>query len=94
MKKPASFHAMAVQVLDSGMPLWEAEKRFRDALELEALNRTRGHQGKAAQLLGIHRNTLGRKLDGTALRRKRPRRLIPEFVARLYQAPTAAIARG
>jgi len=66
-----TFHAVAVQVLDSGIPLWEAEKRFRDAVELEALNRTKGHQLKAAALLGIHRNTLGRCLEGTALRRKR-----------------------
>jgi len=66
-----SFHAVAVQVLDSGMPLWEAEKRFRDAVELEALNRTRGNQVKAAKLLGVHRNTLGRRLYGWSIRRKR-----------------------
>jgi DNA-binding NtrC family response regulator len=67
-----TFQEVAKDILDSGMPLWEAERRFRDAVELEALNRTQGHQLKAAALLGVHRNTLGRGLAGSALRKERP----------------------
>jgi len=70
MEKLGSFQRVAKEILDSGMPLWEAERCFRGAVELEALNRTRGHQLKAARLLGVHRNTLGRAIEGTPLRRK------------------------
>lgn len=73
----ADFQAIAKAILESGMPLWEAERRFRDAVELEALNRSQGHQLKAAALLGIHRNTLGRGLVGSGLRKKRTLSVIP-----------------
>ena len=45
------------------MPLAELERQHIQ----DALNRTGGHLGQAARLLGIHRNTLRRKLEAYQL---------------------------
>lgn len=53
--------------LDEG--LGEFEKKFIQS----ALNKTNGNQTKAAKVLGVHRNTLNRKIAQHKLNGHRPR---------------------
>lgn len=54
---------IAIEMLDAGRVLHQAERDFRAAIITEVLLRTRGNQCKAAKILGIHRNTLWRAID-------------------------------
>lgn len=65
---------LAEQLLDSGFFLEEAVELLEKGLITGALTRTEGNQSEASKILGIHRNTLQRKMlefkiDG---RRKKP----------------------
>ncbi len=65
---------LAEQLLDSGFFLEEAVELLEKGLIAGALARTDGNQSEASKVLGIHRNTLQRKMidfkiDG---RRKKP----------------------
>ncbi|MFQ5694494.1 MAG: helix-turn-helix domain-containing protein [Terriglobia bacterium] len=67
--------ALAAQLVDKGILFDEAVAEFEKRLLEKALENHRGNRLRAARALGIHRNTLSRKmglfhLDG----HRRPRR--------------------
>ena len=64
------------QMVEHGILLEEAVTEFEKKFIRKALDRTNGNQSRAARVLGIHRNTLSRKvyeykLDARAHRRRR-----------------------
>jgi Fis family transcriptional regulator, factor for inversion stimulation protein len=68
--------ALIAAMVDRGILLDEAAEEFEKKFIACVLDRTQGNQCKAARKLGIHRNTLSRKvgeykLDGVPRRRHR-----------------------
>lgn len=65
---------LAEQLLDSSFFLEEAVELLEKGLIAGALLRTEGNQSEASKLLGIHRNTLQRKMTEYQIggRRKKP----------------------
>ena len=64
------------QMVERGILLDEAVNEFEKKFIKRALERTNGNQSRAARVLGIHRNTLSRKVDvykltGGPIRRRR-----------------------
>jgi Fis family transcriptional regulator len=55
--------ALVGQMVERGILLEEAVIEFEKKFIKRALERTGGNQSRAARELGIHRNTLGRKVD-------------------------------
>lgn len=53
---------LIAKMIDGGILFDEAVGDFEKKFIKRALDRTAGNQSKAAQLLGIHRNTLSRKI--------------------------------
>ncbi|HXJ07852.1 MAG TPA: helix-turn-helix domain-containing protein [Candidatus Acidoferrum sp.] len=51
------------QMVDKGILFDEAVGEFEKRFIKRVLDRTNGNQFRAAQVLGIHRNTLSRKID-------------------------------
>ncbi|MDQ2899266.1 MAG: hypothetical protein M3Y07_05625 [Acidobacteriota bacterium] len=75
------------QILAGGFFLEEAVEILEKTLIARALTRTAGNQSAASKLLGIHRNTLQRKmieysLDGRNPRRNPSRKPVTRAVAR------------
>ena len=74
--------ALVVQMFRSGITYSEAVSEFKKKFILTVLQDSNGNQCRAAQLLGMHRNTLSRtitdlKLDAKALRNgRRPPRSV------------------
>ncbi|MEW5978401.1 MAG: helix-turn-helix domain-containing protein [Acidobacteriota bacterium] len=68
------------EMIDRGLRFSEAVNEFERRFILEVLERSKGNQTKAAQAMGIHRNTLNKKLtayghvDGARPNRGTPRR--------------------
>lgn len=65
---------LVAQMVDKGILFDEAVGEFEKRLIKRALDQTDGNQCKAAKMLGIHRNTLSRKVGEYKLddgRRKR-----------------------
>ena len=65
--------ALIGQMVDRGILFDEAVGDFEKKFIKRALERSNGNQSRAAILLGIHRNTLSRKIDLYKLD-SRPRR--------------------
>lgn len=65
------------QMVERGILFEEAIGEFEKRFIKRVLDRTNGNQSRAAQALGIHRNTLSRKIDVYKLdsneHRRRPR---------------------
>lgn len=65
------------QMVERGIYFEEAIEEFEKRFIRRVLDRAEGNQSKAAQLLGIHRNTLSRKIEEYKLdtngHRRRPR---------------------
>lgn len=55
--------ALIGQMLERGVHLDDAMSAFEKRFILQTLERCRGNRSKAADLLGMHRNTLSRKMD-------------------------------
>lgn len=55
--------ALVGQMVDRGIHFDEAVNEFEKKFIKRVLDRSRGNQSRAARLLGIHRNTLSRKID-------------------------------
>ena len=53
---------LVAQMVDKGILFDEAVGEFEKRLIKRALDQTDGNQCKAAKMLGIHRNTLSRKV--------------------------------
>lgn len=54
--------ALVGQMLERGILFGEAVNEFEKRFIKRALDRSNGNQSRAAHLLGIHRNTLSRKI--------------------------------
>ena len=65
--------ALVVQMVERGIMFDEAVAEFEKKFIRRALDRTNGNQSRAAIALGIHRNTLSRKM-GIYKLDQRPRR--------------------
>ncbi len=70
--------ALINQMIEHGVVYEDAVSEFEKRFIKKMLDRANGNQSKAAQALGIHRNTLSRKieelhLDHRPKRRKRAR---------------------
>jgi DNA-binding NtrC family response regulator len=57
------------EMVTKGLRYEEAHREFEKRFIAQALARAEGNLGKAADLLGIHRNTLSRKMAAYRLRR-------------------------
>jgi DNA-binding protein Fis len=55
--------ALVGQMVDRGILFEEAVNEFEKKFIKRVLDRSNGNQSRAARLLGIHRNTLSRKID-------------------------------
>ncbi len=54
--------SLVAEMIDRRIYLDEALDEFEKRFIQTALTKTRGNQTKAAQVLGVHRNTLNRKI--------------------------------
>lgn len=71
--------ALVTQMIEHGIVYEDAVEEFEKKFIRKVLERNNGNQSKAAKALGIHRNTLSRKIEDLTLdhrprRRKRPAR--------------------
>lgn len=66
--------ALVGQMVDRGILFEEAVTEFEKKFIKRALDRTKGNLSRAARLLGIHRNTLSRKIGLYRLDSHHPRR--------------------
>lgn len=62
------------QMVDRGILFDEAINEFEKRFIRRALDRSNGNQSRAARLLGIHRNTLSRKIGLYKLEQRHHRR--------------------
>jgi DNA-binding protein Fis len=65
--------ALVGQMVERGILFQEAVGEFEKRFIKRVLDRANGNQSRAAKVLGIHRNTLSRKIEGYNLD-NRPRR--------------------
>ena len=66
--------ALVGQMVERGIQFDEAINEFEKKFIKRVLDRSRGNQSRAARLLGIHRNTLQRKMIEYKLGEHRPRK--------------------
>jgi len=66
--------ALVSQMVDRGILLGEAVEEFEKGFIKAAIAGSNGNRTRAARLLGIHRNTLSRKLEKFCLDRSTARR--------------------
>ena len=69
-----TFESLVAHLLGNGFFLEEAVELLEKTLIQRALERTKGNQSAASKLLGIHRNTLQRKMVEYDLKGVRGRR--------------------
>jgi len=68
------FEELIGHLLEGGFFLEQAVEILETGLIRRALEKTRGNRSSAAKLLGIHRNTLQRKMAEYEIEPSRPRR--------------------
>ena len=56
-------------LLDKGILYDDARREFEKVFIAKALQRSKGHVGDAAELLGMHRNTIARKITEYRIKR-------------------------
>ena len=61
------------QMVERGIMFTEAIGEFEKRFIKRVLDRNNGNQSRAAEVLGIHRNTLSRKMTEYKLDHRRPR---------------------
>jgi DNA-binding NtrC family response regulator len=59
-------------LLEKGILYEEARREFEKMFIARALQRSKGSVGDAADLLGLHRNTIARKMAEYRIKRKNP----------------------
>jgi DNA-binding NtrC family response regulator len=57
------------EMLDKGILYEDARREFEKMFISRALQRSKGNLGDAAELLGLHRNTIARKITEYRIRR-------------------------
>ena len=57
------------EMLDKGVLYDDARREFEKMFIARALQRTRGNLGTAAEMLGLHRNTIARKIAEYRIKR-------------------------
>jgi len=60
---------LVLEMLTKGIRYEDAHREFEKRFIAQALHKVEGNLGKAADLLGMHRNTLSRKVAEYKLRR-------------------------
>ena len=60
------------EMLDKGILYDEARQEFEKMFIARALQRSKGSVGDAAELLGLHRNTIARKMAEYRIKRRSP----------------------
>ncbi|MGH9519226.1 MAG: helix-turn-helix domain-containing protein [Terriglobales bacterium] len=68
-----ALEALIADMVDKGILLDEARTEFERRFIRQVLERAHGNRSQAAQILGLHRNTLSRKLDDLNGSRAQPR---------------------
>jgi DNA-binding NtrC family response regulator len=58
------------EMLDRGVRYEDARQEFEKVFITRALQRCKGGVGEAAELLGLHRNTVARKMTEYRIKRK------------------------
>ena len=61
MKK--QLEALVTEMIDRGILFGQARDEFEKKFIQTSLGKTNGNQTRAAEMLGIHRNTLNRKIS-------------------------------
>ncbi len=69
------FDGLIEQMMEAGFFLGQAVEILERGMIERALQSTNANQCEAAKLLGIHRNTLQRKMTQHSIDGKRPRRM-------------------
>ena len=62
--------SLVQEMLDRGVRYDDARQEFEKMFITRALQRSKGSVGEAADLLGIHRNTVARKMAEYRIKRK------------------------
>jgi DNA-binding NtrC family response regulator len=62
--------SLVQEMLDRGVRYDDAREEFEKVFITRALQRSKGSVGEAADLLGIHRNTVARKMTEYRIKRK------------------------
>jgi len=57
------------EMLDKGVLYDDARREFEKLFISRALQRTKGNLGEAADMLGVHRNTISRKMAEYRIKR-------------------------
>jgi len=57
------------EMLDKGVLYDDARREFEKLFISRALQRTKGNLGEAADMLGVHRNTISRKMAESRIKR-------------------------
>ncbi len=63
--------SICIEMIDKGILFSEAVEQFENCFIAEVVNRTDGHITRAAERLGIHRNTLAKRIDHYKAKRAR-----------------------
>jgi DNA-binding NtrC family response regulator len=61
--------SLVQEMLDRGVRYEDARREFEKVFITRALQRSKGSVGEAAELLGLHRNTVARKMAEYRIRR-------------------------
>lgn len=65
---------LVYQMIEKGVIFGDAVEEFEKTFIKGVLDKTGGNQSKAARTLGMHRNTLGRRLEDLGLNHRPKRR--------------------
>jgi DNA-binding NtrC family response regulator len=60
---------LVAEMLDKGVQYEDARREFEKMFIARALQRSKGNLGNAADLLGLHRNTVSRKVAEYRIKR-------------------------
>jgi DNA-binding NtrC family response regulator len=60
---------LVTEMLDKGILYEDARREFEKMFISRALQRTKGNLGDAADILGLHRNTIARKVSEYRIKR-------------------------
>jgi DNA-binding NtrC family response regulator len=60
---------LVTEMLDKGILYEDARREFEKMFISRALQRTKGTLGNAAEILGLHRNTIARKISEYRIKR-------------------------